>query len=211
MTSSNRMTAQELWQKYEDSRKDSKILISFHDLIPFLTDQQVQVPVSHFLLKFFDRWMNVDQEMSEWFVNALRQETLYSEFLLNLARNSLQSDEDVNAFKKLELNLITYLMTDHHEIVADILIKISMQDSGYLMSEDALNQFHQLVLKNNTYKIRCFELIIKVACISNDHLQNVVDSTLIKSWINDFKSRDLLVALNVIEMATHVIHYLFKL
>lgn len=205
------MTALELWQKYEESRKDSKILISFQDLMPFLTDQQVQVPVSFFLLKFFDRWANVDQEMSKWFVNAIAdQESLYTEFLLTLARNSLQSSEDVNAFKKLDLNLIKYLMTDHHEIVNDILFKISMQDAGYLMSEDALNQFHQLALTNNTYKIRCFELIIKVACISNDHLQKVIDSTLIKSWINDFKSRDLLVALNVIEMAADVINYLFK-
>ncbi len=200
MTVVGSITSQELWQKYEESRADSQIIIKFHDLVPFFTDQQFQVPVSHFLLRLFDRWVNVDDEMSAWFLTVVDQAD-YTAFLLTLARNSIKSLEDVVAFKRLKLNLIKYLLTDHHDIVTDILLKISMHDSAYMMSEVV----NQLTLSSNTHKIRCFELIIQVACISNDHLTKVLDSTLVKSWINEFKSRDVLVALNVIEMAAALV------
>lgn len=198
------MTAAELWEAYETCKRKDSDIPSFTDLVPFINDRQMQVPVSFFLRRFFDSWEKLESETTKWFIEALSDQEEYLGFLFSLLLNSLKSDSDIQAWKRAKVSLLNYLLTDHYEIVTEILLRISNHDSGYLTSEEASNQLGHLMTQNNTLKIRCFELMLRVACLSNDHLSKVLESPFIRAWINDFKCNDLMVSLNVIEMAAEV-------
>ena len=174
-------------------------------------NQQVQVPVAYFLKRIFDKWENIGPDALQWFMSQLSNPSEYSGFLLEILSNSLKTNSDIISWKSQNdsYSLLNYLQTDHHKQATEILFRISGLDSGYLTSEEALNQIIHFMNQNNTLKIRCFDLVIKVACVSNEHLSKILDSTLIRSWINGFKSSDLLVVLNVIEMAAEVISLYF--